>query len=222
MPVSRRSDNGNVPDGLQPYVHHGMDLTIQNKHGIGDCPFCTKEGKFSVDCDTGLWRCWACGGGTDKGGGNALIFLRLLHQRAVQTTDKPFLQEVAEDRRLCSSETVKAWGVCRSPIASHSWLIPGYGPDGDMDQLYRRARIQNSKDEWVWCLQPTPGVWPVGKAHALHMARENYDPQRSAIVVCEGPWDGMALWEVLGDEMGNVNVIAVPGCNVWRDRKSVV
>ncbi len=205
------------PEGLRPYIHHGIELEVRNNHGVGDCPLCTAEGKFSVDCDTGLWRCWVCGGGTEAGGGNALTFIRLLHAAAVEATGQEFYEEVARDRRLLSPKTVAAWGVCHFPSAPLAWLVPGYGPDGALDQLYRRTRIQKASGEWVWSMLPTPGVWPEGRQHALHMAHADYDTTRSALAVCEGPWDGMALWEVLDGELGECNVVAVPGCQVWRD-----
>ena len=73
---SHTASANQVPDGLRPYIHHGVDLTVRGGHGVGECPFCFTAGKFSVDVDSGLWRCFVCGEGTDKGGGNALVFLR--------------------------------------------------------------------------------------------------------------------------------------------------
>ncbi len=221
MPVSGRKatvtgSTDPTPEGLRPYIHHGIDLDIQNNHGVGDCPFCGEEGKFSVDCDSGLWRCFVCGSGTEKGGGNPLVFIRLLHETALEKTDTVFLKEVAKDRRLCDHNTVAEWGVCKSTIGGY-WLVPGYAPDGSLHQLYKRTRVQDSDGEWTWRLLPTPGVWPEGQSHGLHMSISDYMVERSSVVICEGPWDAMALWEVLSTELGSCNVVAVPGCNVWND-----
>lgn len=120
---------------------------------------------------------------------------------------------VAADRRLLDPATVAAWGLC--PARDGVWLVPGYGADGKLDQVYRRVRVRD-KEEWVWCLLPTPGIWPEGKVHALHLPRGDFDPTRPDVVVCEGPWDGMALWEVWPRD-NTANVVAVPGCTVWRD-----
>jgi hypothetical protein len=96
-------------------------------------------------------------------------------------------------------------------------LVPGYGTDGKLDQLYRRVRVLD-KGEWSWVLMPTPGVWPEGRAHALHLPAADFDPACPDVYVCEGPWDGMALWEVVrGLALAPCQVVAVPGCNVWRD-----
>jgi len=219
MPVSRRStvthETNTAPvNRLRPYVFHKVDLTPRGEHAVGDCPFCDREGKFSVDTGTGLWRCFVCGTGTVAGGGNGLVFIRLLHERAtaaVLADPKARLADVAMDRHV-STATAVAWGVCRAPDGA--WLVPGYGMDGKLDQLYRYTRIQE-KGEWVWRLLPTPGIWPEGKVHALHLPADDFLPDRPNIIICEGPWDGMAMWEVANQT--DTNIVAVPGCNVWRD-----
>jgi hypothetical protein len=213
VPVSsnRRAETPLELDNLRPYMFHGINLKVGNTHGVGDCPFCGREGKFSVKRDTGLWRCFVCGIGTENGGGNALVFLRLFYEKCLEITARMFPEsytEIAQDRRLLSSAPLTAWGVCVDPGAT--WLIPGYGPDGKLDQLYRRIRIDGQ-----WRLLPTPGVWREGKVHALHLPIKDFDPSRPSIDVCEGPWDGMTMWEV--GRSDTTNIVAVPGCNVWRN-----
>jgi hypothetical protein len=84
--------------------------------------------------------------------------------------------------------------------------------------LYRY--LQTSKKR---LLLPTPTL-----KHSL-FAPGKYDPKKPIVYICEGPWDGMALWEALGaakpgdnDELvvtaskkaslrNTANVIAVPG-----------
>lgn len=221
MPVSNRTAGVSSPrDALRPYEFHGLHLDRRGSHGVGDCPFCRREGKFSADIASGLWRCWVCGAGTAAGGGNALVFLRCRFEaagtpQAASGGGAGFWAGVAADRRLCREETPRQWGVRPSPLDG-AWMVPGYGPDGALDQLYRRVRVLD-RGEWSWRLLPTPGVWPEGKVHALHLPAGDYDPRRAAVVVCEGPWDGMALWECRRDVWGDANIIAVPGCNVWRD-----
>lgn len=227
MPVSPRrnasaSGTGSTspPAGLRPYLFHGMDLAIRGGHGVGDCPFCGSDGKFSADCDSGLWRCFVCGAGTDRGGGNALVFIRLLYHRLKMDTPPEFFATVAQDRRLREDGTVGSWGICRGP--GDEWIVPGYGSDGEVSQLYRRVRMFE-RGKYVWRLLPTPGVWPDGKAHALHMSTIDFNQALPAVHVCEGPWDGMALWEVMRScGQADANVIAVPGCNVWRDEWTAI
>lgn len=242
MPVSTKKHDD--PPGLRAFVFHHLDLEVKGGHGIGDCPFCGREGKFSVDAQTSQWQCWSC-----QSAGNSLTFLRQWHEalrvaspvnppsrpverfrgqdgfRPALTNGMPygagagplrgdrFAAQVAADRGLLDPATVEAWGVVQAPDGA--WLVPGYGTDGVLNQLYRRTRIKDGKGEWVWRLLPTPGVWEDGKAHHLHMAISSYDPTHSYITICEGPWDGMALWETDREPQGNI--IAVPGANVWRD-----
>lgn len=243
MPVSsyRNQFLHTAPDHLRPYLFHGVDLATRGSHAVGDCPFCGREGKFSVDVSTGLWRCFVCGSGTDAGGGNGLVFIRLLYERvafgiaqdavspAVGGVPAParnngaraacaileaFYAAVAKDRGLADPATAAAWGVAAA--RDGAWLVPGYGTDGRLDQVYRRVQIQDG-GKWSWRLLPTPGVWAEGKVHSLHLPVDDFDPARPNIVICEGPWDAMALWEVWDRGAENTNIVAVPGCNVWRD-----
>lgn len=266
MPVSRRavnqSTNGQVGNGhvspanlavsaaadpypaLRPYTWHGLDLTVRGSHAVGECPFCGRAGKFSVDCATGLWRCFTCGEGTERGGGNALVFLRLLYGRMATAAGlsegkgipgagvvgsavslagsrasgqaNDFLARVAADRRLLYPATVAAWGICQA--SDGVWVVPGYATDGSLYQLYRRVWIRDSNPEKSgWRLVPTPGLWTEGKGHGLHLAVADFDPRRSVLVITEGVWDGMALSEALRGEFGECSIIAVPGCTTWRD-----
>lgn len=216
MPVSNRTTTSAEPDKLRPYAFHGVHFSANGSpgHVVADCPFCGKEGKFSVDVVTGLWRCWVCGAGTVAGGGNGLVFTRLIWETAcnrVVGVPEPFRAAVAKDRKLLLPNTVAAWGVCQA--RDGAWLVPGYGTDGKLDQVYRRVKAKDS-----WQLRPTPGIWPEGKVHHLHLPAGDFDPERPNIIVCEGPWDGMALWEVWQQSgMSNTNIIAVPGCSTWRD-----
>jgi hypothetical protein len=198
-------------DRLRPYEFHGVHLEpISNREAVGDCPFCGKDAKFSVNLDTGLWRCFVCGSGSPSGGGNALTFIRLVYEHQLRCTPPIFSQYVINDRKLLSTTTVEAWGVCYYGGGSlDSWLVPGYFTDGKLDQLYKRG-VDG-------ILYPTPGVWPEGKCHALHMTVGDFDPKRPSIVITEGPWDGMALSEAGRQVWGDANIVAVPGCNVWRD-----
>jgi hypothetical protein len=204
VPVSRQNVT-TTPERLRPYLFHGVDLEVRGSHAVADCPFCGKEGKFSVEVETGLWKCWSCGCGSANGGGNGLTFVRLHYERCFAATRPEFYAAVARDRRLMSAETVVKWGMCADPTGA--WLVPGYGVDGVLDQLYLRVNGR---------LLPTPCLWEEGKAHALHMSRDRFDASSPELNVMEGPWDGMAADEVLYPKSPS-NIVAVPGCGTWRD-----
>ena len=222
--MERPTDQGE--DHAQAFAHHGLDLTEGRGGQLdGACPFCAAD-KFTVEAATGLWRCWVC-----SRTGNPLEFLRVLWKASDAATNG-WGKKLAEDRRLLDQATVTAWGACRS-VVDGAWMVPGYNTRAELVQLYRRVQVQGKDQSWSWRLLPTPGVWESGKAHALHMPTGDYDPKRQTWYVAEGPWDGMAFWEVARQARSNgaplevtgnpshsviadANVVAVPGCSVWR------
>lgn len=210
------------PEKLRPYLLHGLDLQYRDgdSEATCDCPFCGREGKFSVNIETGLWGCFICAEGTEKGGGNAYVFLRHLWKLSDENTKN--YSELAERRRLLNPETLMLWETCQS-LVTGEWLVPGYSIDGKLCQLYKY--VNNGKR---WLLMPTPTL-----GHRLHGVNL-YDPRKSTIYLCEGPWDGMLLWETLAQTkltdsglaatanvnaslLGDASVLAVPGCNVFQE-----
>lgn len=170
-----------TPAALRAFRFHGVDLTWSDRadEATGDCPFCGKGGKFGVNVSTGKWNCFVCGAGGDK----VETFLRRLYDDG-GTGDA---EKLAADRRLLSAATLRAWGVVRSPTTG-DWLVPGYGhgPDRKLDQLYKYVFGARKR-----LLMATPG------ADVTLIGLNLYDPKCKTVYLCEGPWDAMALWEVL-------------------------
>lgn len=214
-----------TPQKIRAFTHHGVELHEHNNQHDGQCPFCTAD-KFTVQTDTGVWRCWVCGRA-----GNPLEFLRQLYEASIATTDEGWLRKLADDRKLMNTTTLRSWGACKSAVDG-AWMLAGYDIYGKLAQLYRRVQTQNSSGAWSWKLLPTPGVWPEGRAHALHVASIN--PEASIVYFFEGPWDAMAFWEVAtrakrvddaleqtgsleSSLLSDANVFGVPGCTVWQE-----
>lgn len=212
----------NTPEKLRPYVFHGVNLewSDSSTQAEGDCPFCGKP-KFSVNIETGKYRCWSCATGNSKGGGNISVFMQKLYEKAVAFTHQTEFGDFVRNRQLLRPETAVEFGMARSPM-THDWLMPGYNTDGKMIQLYRYVTVGNKRR-----LLPTPTL-----GHKLHFPEWMITKKFTTIYVCEGPWDAMALYEVLRmskqtddglKHTGNVDsslladslVIAVPGCQVW-------
>lgn len=208
-----------VPEKLRPYIFHRVDLSWNDRSATGDCPWCGRESKFNVNLETGMWRCYVCGEGSDKGGGNAYTFLRKLREMADKNTTD--YSSLAVDRRLLP-DTLVHWELAMSPLTG-DWLVPGYNIQGKLCQLYRYVR--GSKRS---LLLPTPEL-----GHQLHGVSLMHK-DASTVYVCEGPWDAMALWEALrqckrsGDELtitanversllSEANVLAVPGASTFSD-----
>jgi len=201
----------NAPTHLRPYLFHGLKLDWRNgTQALGECPFCGKK-KFYVGVSNGLWDCKVCGAK-----GNSASFLKQLLEISDEGTSD--YSTLAEDRGLLYPETLIYWGVAQSDITS-DWLVPGYNAEGKLIQLYRYVRC-GGKSTLFATPQANAGLYGVN----LH------DKNKRTVYVCEGPWDGMALWEVLrrAKDSGNgnyiptasksnslyasANVVAVPGC----------
>jgi len=209
-----------TPKFLQPYIAHGvhLDWRDNNVEANGDCPYCGRGEKFFVNKENGKNHCKKCGES-----GNVPLFIRWLWKESYEKTLD--YSELKKNRNFKYDETLREWEVCRS-ILNKEWLIPGYAEDGRLMQLYRRSQITR-KEEWVYILKPTATL-----GHHLHGVNL-YDKKKEIVFLCEGGWDGMAFYEVLGrckDEtytpignrskslLANANVLATPGCNVFQDR----
>lgn len=231
-PIEVKTDLTDGPDKhLKPYLFHGMDLRIEGSQATATCPFCEKDKKFSISLESGLWRCFVCGTGSDKGGGNVYTFLNALLATSVAATTDEQYRELAKDRGILSVETLRQWGACVSSL-SGDWLLPGYNAEGKLCQLYRWAFLPSGKRS----LKATAGL-----SHGMFGPDFQKTPfsLKKKVSLSEGPWDGMAYWELMrqvkdvgesvevqqlgitGSEsaslLKDISVIGVPGCNIFQD-----
>lgn len=223
--------NSETPDVLKPYLFHGVELNYKAgaKDATGRCPWCGGENKFSVRVGDGLWRCLVCNEGTENGqaikGGNNYTFIRTLHAQSLRSPQEyPAISQaydaLCEDRGLMNPQSLLEWGAAVS-ISSGEWVLPGFGADGKMNQLYRYVKIGDKQR-----LLATSGM------SAALFGMQHWNPKANYVYICEGPWDGMALWEMLsrvkwsGDRLvatgavstslaADANVISVPGCETF-------
>lgn len=210
-----------APPMLKPYVFHGLDLIIgSGGQALGTCPFCSRDGKFSVSVDTGLWRCFVCGGGTDSGGGNSYTFLKLLWENSGSD-----LSDLVVERGLMGTAAAEEWGFRKSMLTG-DWVMPGFGVDGKLKQLYKWAKDYKTGRH---VLMSTPG-----HRHQL-LGMNLFDNKKQAVYIAEGPWDGVALYETMRQAkvrddgkltltgiasaslLNDANVVAVPGCGLFKE-----
>lgn len=217
---SRSADSPDTsPAFLRPYRFHGLDLDPPRagEEAMTDCPFCGKDGKFSVNISTGKWRCWAC-----ELRGNISTFMKTLWEHSFQHSDTDY-SALREDRKLLSDEGLKEWGVALS-ITSDEWVLPGYNAKKAFSQLYKYTLDRRSGKHRLYSTPET-------NQHLMGM--HLFDPSRPYIYITEGPWDGIALWETMRmsrvdptdpsnllptDDpeqslLTQANVLSVPGCN---------
>ncbi len=205
MPLVKNKRGAEPPDKLAPYAFHGVDLaTPRNGEAKGDCPFCGKEGKWSVSCETGQWHCWSC---QEKG--NIYTFLSKLWETSDSTSVG--MDGLVEDRGFMGDSAPHQWGLHPSPLTGN-WIIPGHNHEGKLVQLYAwMTDFQTGKRR----LMPTTGLGH----HLMGLPLVSNPPptpdRPSTLVVCEGAWDGIALWEALRqwDQGETFDVVAIPGAS---------
>lgn len=206
------------PRPIRPYLFHGVGLNWESGADqlLSDCPFCGREEKFSINVETGQWRCFACGIGEDgKDGGNAYTFLRLLWKQSY--AEESEYAGLVKDRGV-SEGTLRAWGVCQSILTDY-WIVPGYNAKGNIIQLYRWATVWEKRTGLRRkTLLATPWASRLEYSHGLFRPVD-YDDSNPSVYLCEGAWDGMKFWEVAGrnDLLKSSSVLAVPGCSTFAE-----
>lgn len=215
--------NEDIPVKLRPYVFHKIALgKIHNNEAAGDCPFCGREGKFSVNTLTGQWKCWVCARGTGRGGGNVYTFIREFHALCLEATKSDEFKALAAQIDLLDFTTLVEWQIVKS-VTTHEWLIPGYNPSSQLVTLYRQIKQPQGGFRAI----PTPTL-----GHHIH-GMNLWDPAKPLVYILEGWKDALAFWECLTrgktcEERGlcptasrdsslyaQANVIAVPGAEVF-------
>lgn len=182
-----------TPKALRPYAHHGVNFSYpSNDEAVAECPFCGKA-KFYASCETSKASCKVC-----IWEGNSTDFLGELHTRSMAaTTDYEWI----ERHRGLSASAMRRWGVCQSVITSE-WLVPGYGVSGKVNNLYRYVKAEGYSLQGTWeC--PVTVFHPTGSP-----------PDKGTVLVTEGAWDGIALWDRIRKvkpDGGPYSVVAVPG-----------
>lgn len=208
-----------VPRWIRPYRFHRVAFSGQSgSQHYGECPWCGKT-KFYVGEETGKCDCKSCGFT-----GNPILFLRRLWEVGQEKTTEEMLEGLCADRRLLYAASLEQWGAVKS-VLTDEWLLPGYAADKSLSQLYRYARWNDGGHR----ILPTQEM-----QHGLH-GLPLWNPDKPTCYICEGFWDGVALWEILrctrrmdnGSLMltanedvslaAEANVVATPGANVFAE-----
>src|SRR5262249_5849553 len=120
-----------------------------------------------------------------KGGGNPLVFLRKLYD--ICSPDETPLKHLSDERGFLDWQSIASWGVAVSPL-NGEYVIPGFNPDGILSQLYRYTSFVPG--------QKKRALATSGLDHQL-FGMPLFDRKKGTVYLVEGPWDGIAFWEVL-------------------------
>lgn len=190
--------NGQSPEILRVFEHHGIPLTWRpgQQEAQGVCPICGSD-KFYANISTGQWNCrkgcWS---------GNRESLLSQIWELSTFPQDKA--AKLTAERKLLRIETLEQWGL-RWSMTTAEWIVPGYNATGKIVDLYRYARdVATKKYRWISTPGMHHGLWGVPL----------FSPEKQRVLVNEGIWDGMSLWEIVGHEH---NVLATPSATVFKE-----
>lgn len=201
--MPKRTDDR--PPFLKLFETFGATFALSGSNqAVAECPFCDKEGHFYLNIDNGLYDCKRCG---EKG--NATTFLRHEHQRAIESTRDVDYARLKADRAL-PVQTLKRFRIGLHPVID-DWLIPALSKGGEVLNLVRYRPAHRDRESMKLNLPALPA--------AMFGVDQLSDDATRLLLVCEGPWDGMAADHCLREKKSRnrYDILAVPGAGIFKD-----
>jgi hypothetical protein len=183
---------------VKAYVQHGFEPDGESGNQIyGFCPFCLRDKtpSFYVNTETKAWDCKACGQS-----GGFLTFLEAMYQHCETEFKGKAAIDLCKNRGL-RVDTLRHFHIGYNVVTS-AYTLPVFELDGKKihDLRFYKDRKMNSTFSCK-----------VGLFNAADSLRTE------KVYICEGEWDGMALWEAMHDYNGNIDgVVAVPGAGTFK------
>ncbi len=172
---------------LRGFAQHGvLFVRVVGTQAIGTCPFCDKEKKFYASHETKAWDCKRCG----KAGGFPQ-FLEFAHEQNVEMFKGAPVLTISKNRKL-TPKALRAWGV--------GWNGVGY-------TVPMRAG-STITDLRRYVLGPSAKTINTSGGKGSLLGQDN---GARDIWLCEGEWDGIALWEAFSKAAAPPAVMAVGG-----------
>lgn len=174
------------------FQQHGVDFreTTNAGQGKADCPFCGKPGKFFADVEEGVWDCKVCGRH-----GN---FYSFLEERA-RSYEKGL-------RDAAALPLIKSRG-----LRLKTFLDWGVGYNGEWYSIPARACANNVAHDIKRFIPGKPSRSTINAK--LCLMGPKVQPASDIVWLCEGEWDGMAMWEALGFARRAERVLSAPGAS---------
>lgn len=153
-----------------------------------------------MNVENGLWDCKFC-----QLTGNIQTFLDKLCSHYLETTTKEDYARLRMLRR--KSTTTSAFKHFRFAWDGKRWLFPTLTDSGNLQDL--RIYVEGRGIEATKGCHT--GLWGLERLAKLKKG--------STVIVCEGEWDGVSLWDLLQNIDGgdDFTVVAVPGANQFKD-----
>lgn len=173
---------------VKSFAVHGVLLNEGTSgQAVGECFLCDAP-KLYVKIDTGAWDCKVCGES-----GSLQRFLELKSKWNQEQLKGSYLLRIRKDRGL-AIKTLRDWCV---------------GWDGENYTI-----PVDAAGKFVDLRRYTLG----GKVMATPMTTLSLSGkmvESDVVWICEGEWDGMALWEAVKIAKAKVSVVSVPGAGVF-------
>lgn len=179
--------------GLAAFEQHGVAIArTTGKEASGTCPWCGKRDKFFIETERLVWDCKVCGVH-----GNLEGFLAEAAKRNAAGTPAATLFALGKQRGGLRTATLQAFGM---GFRAGEYTYP--------------ARTLNARGEWRVCDVRRYKLG--GRPHSTsgaHLGLIVPEALRGSarVYICEGEWDGMALWQVLRELGHGEDVVAVCG-----------
>lgn len=183
---------------VKAFTQHGFIPKDESETETwGTCPFCGRDGKMYVSRQTHAWDCKTC---TKRGGFQT--FLSAISDQC----RKDFMGEKARtlsDGRGIPIKTFEQFHLGYN-LLTKSYTFPVYDIE-DRKKIVDLRQFSNGRV--ISTSSCKTGLWNANEIKE----------RRGRVWLCEGEWDGMALWGVL-QAAGRAEdaVVAVPGAGVFK------
>jgi len=203
--MSKKQPNENK--NIKAFMQHGFIKKGESGDNQvhGRCPFCGSEDKFYINIQN---KAWDCKSGKCRKSGGYQTFLNEISLHTRQFFKQRPAITLHKDRGI-KIGTFRKFNVGYNPF-NNSYLIPIYDMAGEKIWNLRKYSIGNKPLSTAGCK-----VGLLGWEHLQNTDTEN-------IWLCEGEWDGLALWEVLNEcKINNDVVLSVPGANIFKSEWTI-
>jgi hypothetical protein len=176
---------------------YGITTEMEGENFIGECPFegCTeyqgKSPKFSMNIQTGMFRCFRCGIS-----GNSYGFIRAIHHHYLARTTSEDYESLIKMRKNAFGQAICEDMQLAYNTSTKEWMLPSWGRDGLSAGIVNLYVYRTSFDPETRKPFKQIRSGPTFKQHAYGVHRLRDGNQRP-IVVLEGHWDYLAFCELL-------------------------